>query len=212
MAASYTAAMNGGASLAALCVELAVYLDGREPWTDALTALAEASEFDPGDEVPPIELHLDALDGSVAVVAAVRDAASALRWRQNQSYSDTAFLPSYAYSELVGPSGHARHDRYAIGLLYLAPRTFYPAHAHPAEEAYHVLSGASEWWQGEPAGAASAGSAADASALRAPGARVLHPSGVMHAMRSGSRPLLALYIWRGDIGVAAQLAESTERL
>lgn len=212
MAASYTAAMNGGASLAALCVELAVYLDGREPWTDALTALAEASEFDPGDEVPPIELHLDALDGSAAVVAAVREAASALRWRQNQSYSDTAFLPSYAYSELVGPSGRARNDRYAIGLLYLAPGTFYPAHAHPAEEAYHVLSGASEWWQGEPAGAASAGSAADASALRAPGARVLHPSGVMHAMRSGSRPLLALYIWRGDIGVAAQLAESTERL
>ena len=212
MAASYTAAMNGGASLAALCAELAAYLDGREPWTDALTALAEASEFDPGDEAPPIALHLDALDGSAAIVAAVRDAARALRWRQNQSYTDTAFLRSYAYAELVGPSGHARHDRYAIGLLYLAPGTFYPAHAHPAEEAYHVLAGASEWWQGELAGAASASSAADASALRAPGDRVLHPSGVMHAMRSGSRPLLALYIWRGDIGVAAQLAESTERL
>jgi hypothetical protein len=31
-------------------------------------------------------------------------------------------------------------------------------------------------------------------------------------MRSGSTPLLALYIWRGELGVPARLADSADRL
>lgn len=210
--APYTSLVTRGAPIAALCADLAAYLQPLEPWSDAVRALARASEFEAGDGAAPIDLRLDDLEPSTPAVSAVRAAASSLRWRQNASYTDATFLRRYAYCELVGPVGHAVDHTYSVGLLYLAPGTFYPAHSHPAEEAYHVLAGDGEWWQGDAARSVAPTDAQDSTATRTPGMRVLHPSGVAHAMRSGSTPLLALYIWRGELGVPARLADSADRL
>lgn len=142
-----------------------------EPWAELVAAIA---------------------DGRLAeVIAAARDA---LCWRQNAHYSDAAFLERYRYCELMGPGGHSPHDTYSMGLLYLAPHTLYPGHAHPAEECYHILTHGSQW---------SAGGCAWQH--RAAGERVLHRSGVVHAMCTVDYPLLACYLWRGDLTAPAEL-------
>ena len=174
---------------------IAAYLALHEPWPGIGAAFAAAAPLavQPG---APIALALPALapaPATAAVVGAMQQAAPALRWQQNPTYHDPGFLQRYAYCELLGPAGIAVHPSLSAGLLYLAPGTDYPPHAHPAEEAYHLLAGRSTWQLGDaPPG------------WREPGARMLHPSGVAHAMRSGDSPLLALYVWRGEISAPAR--------
>jgi hypothetical protein len=174
----------------ALYDAIAAYLAEREPWPGIATAFAAAAPaaVQPG---APIALALAALEAgpsTAAVVDAVHAVAPALRWQQNPTYREPAFLRCYAYCELLGPAGIAVHPALSAGLLYLAPETDYPPHAHPAEEAYHLIAGRSAWQLGDAP-----------PCWREPGARMLHPSGVAHAMRSGASPLLALYLWRGEI-------------
>jgi hypothetical protein len=127
-----------------------------------------------------------------------------LSWTQNPNYRRSppspGFLDNYGYAVLAGPAegppALARHDRLAFGVLLLGPNTHYPQHHHPAAEVYIPLNEAEWWrgdgpWRGEP-----------------PGAVIHHPSNIPHATRTGVRPLLALYLWRGELGVFARLADS----
>ena len=83
-------------------------------------------------------------------------------------------------------------------MLLLGPGTHYPLHRHPAIELYVTLSGDGQWWR-------------DAGPWRSePPDRVIHhPSLVPHAMRAGTRPLLAAYVWQGDLGQHARLVGVT---
>ncbi len=178
----------------------ASYLRLAEPWSDAVEATeavcrSDASTWDRGGS-PLIALSVDELVGSERtqpLLDALRPRLLALPWRQNPTYTDESFLGRYAYCELVGPTGLAPHAKVSIGLLHLAPGAFYPSHAHPAEEAYHLLAGSSEWQSG-----------AGVMTRRSPGDRMEHPSGVSHAMRAGTTPMLALYVWRGDLVTPAR--------
>ncbi len=178
-----------------LYAAIATYLAEHERWPDVAAAFAAASPA-VTSAGSPITLALDSLvpaPATAAVVGALHATAYALRWQQNPTYRDEAFLQRYAYCELLGPVGIARHPALSAGLLYLAPGTDYPSHAHPAEEAYHLLAGRSAWQLGSTP-----------PSWREPGARMLHPGGVAHAMRSGESPLLALYLWRGEIAIPAR--------
>jgi mannose-6-phosphate isomerase-like protein (cupin superfamily) len=125
-----------------------------------------------------------------------------LAWRQNPNYSaavlGTHFLANYGYAEIVGRSGLASSDRLAAGLLLLGPETAYPPHAHPATEHYFVLSGSAFWGLGD-----------SPPTVRPPGSLIYHPSGIAHEMRTAKEPLLALYLWQGDLGTAASLVSQT---
>ena len=133
----------------------------------------------------------------------------ALRWTQNPNYRrqppDSAFLENYGYSVIAGPVMADRPEtarplmaaeHLAVGVLLLGPGTHYPAHHHPASEVYCIVSGDSEWsqgnahWRSEP-----------------PGAVIHHPPNLSHAMRAGAEPLLAVYLWRGDLATHARLLE-----
>ncbi len=180
----------------------ASYLRRAEPWSDAMHAMEAASGFDvdsanAGDR-SLIELSVDDLVGSErteSLLVAIRPRMPAMPWRQNPTYTDESFLGRYAYCELLGPAGAVKHATVSIGLLYLAPGTLYPPHVHPAEEAYHLLAGVSEWQAG-----------VEVLTRRGPGDRMEHPSGVPHMMCSGATPLLALYVWRGDLASPARLS------
>ncbi len=133
----------------------ASYLRLAEPWSAAVEAMDEASIFEVSipnvGSSPPIALSVDELIGDKSTepfLDALRPRMLAMPWRQNPTYTDESFLSRYAYCELVGPTGLVSHAKVSIGLLYLAPGTFYPPHAHPAEEAYHLLAGSSEWQAG----------------------------------------------------------------
>ena len=96
------------------------------------------------------------------------------------------FLNGHANATIVGSEGLEIRPDVWIGVSLMAPHMRYPDHRHPPEEVYVVLSGG-EWRQGsgewhEPG----------------IGGLVHNPPNIVHAMRSGESPLLALwFLWIG---------------
>jgi len=125
-----------------------------------------------------------------------------LSWTQNPNYRrhppDPSFLDNYGYAVIAGPvdgpPALAHASDVALGVLLLAPSTHYPLHAHPAVELYVTLTSDGEWWRNEGPWR-----------REAAGAVIHHVSGVPHAMRAGTTPLLAVYVWRGTLGTHARL-------
>ncbi|RVU35266.1 transcriptional regulator [Hwanghaeella grinnelliae] len=92
------------------------------------------------------------------------------------------FPDGHGNAIIVGPDGLAVSSELWIGVSLLAPGVRYPDHTHPPEELYLVLSpgdfrNAETQW-------------------RAPGVGGLfhNPPGIVHAMRSGDDPLLAVWM------------------
>ena len=74
-------------------------------------------------------------------------------------------------------------------LCLVAPGVRYPDHHHPPEEIYVVLT-PGEWRQQDMPWH-----------QPGPGGVVHNPPGIVHAMRAGAVPLLALwFLWLGDSG------------
>lgn len=122
------------------------------------------------------------------LVATLADHATALHWGQTYTADDfdRHFLDNYGWMELFGTRGHFENDKVAAGFLLLGPGVVYPDHHHVAEEIYIPLTGGTDWRMGEAPFRARRG-----------GEVIHHVSNVSHAMRTGSEPLLALYLWRG---------------
>jgi hypothetical protein len=151
----------------------------------------------------------DALDRPAANVsslcAALAALAPRLSWTQNPNYRRAApsadFLDNYGYAVLAGPADGppalACHDKLAFGVLMLGPRTHYPLHHHPAAEVYIPLNPA-KWWRGEGPWRE-----------QAPGTVIHHPPNIPHATRTGETPLLALYLWCGELATHARLTENS---
>src|SRR5436305_1786880 len=81
----------------------------------------------------------------------------------------------------------------ALGVLLLGPHAHYPLHAHPAVEIYYTLTAGDWWrepgpWRSEPVRTA-----------------IYHAPNVRHATGAGAVPLLAVYLWRGDLTTHAAL-------
>jgi mannose-6-phosphate isomerase-like protein (cupin superfamily) len=135
-------------------------------------------------------------------LAAIADAFASYergaQWRQNPNYTAAnigqRFLANYGYVELVGRGRPWESSELAVGFLLLGPRTHYPAHRHPAAEVYHAVSGVAAWRSGE-----------EPIVEHAVGSAIYHAPHIVHETRAGTEPLLALYCWTGDIGVAARL-------
>jgi quercetin dioxygenase-like cupin family protein len=113
---------------------------------------------------------------------ALRRLAPELVWRQ-RSNDDPVFAQSHANAALVGPEPHALEQRsdVRVGISLVAPGVTYPDHRHPPEEVYIVLS-EGEWRQ-------------ESGPWHAPGIGgiVYNPRDIVHAMRSGPSPLLAIW-------------------
>lgn len=96
-----------------------------------------------------------------------------------------------AFAELIGPEGPLLSKECRFGFYLQAPHCLYPLHSHAAEELYLVLSGAPEWrLEGGQSFVPSA-----------PGL-VHHLPWQRHEMRTRQTPLLALWVWLGDIRYA----------
>jgi quercetin dioxygenase-like cupin family protein len=141
------------------------------------------------------EAALRLCDGATAHLRAPLAAVGAsLHWRRNSAYANADFVDGYGYCELLGPTGHVRDARLALGLLLLAPGITYPWHAHPARETYAVVAGRAQWRQGDAPWR-----------VRSPGDRIEHASNEPHAMRTIDQPLLAAYVWHDHLDLPARL-------
>jgi quercetin dioxygenase-like cupin family protein len=144
----------------------------------------------------PVCRHLDRALERVASepgpVGALADAFASLRpqlgWktRSGAEAFGEPFLSGHANAMLVGEDGLEDRDDVRIGVSLLAPQIRYPNHRHPPEEVYVVMS-EGEWRQGD-------------GSWHEPGigGLVYNPPNIVHAMRSATQPLLALwFLWAG---------------
>ncbi|MFT5449627.1 MAG: quercetin dioxygenase-like cupin family protein [Gammaproteobacteria bacterium] len=117
-----------------------------------------------------------------------------LAWRRrlDRHTSDPNFPNAHASTIIIGDGGIELRDDVRIGVSLLAPNTFYPDHHHPPEEVYVVLTEGA-WRQGDGPWNE-----------RGPGTLVYNTPNVIHAMQSGSKPLLA--IWTLPMNDAAAAA------
>ena len=132
---------------------------------------------------------VQAIQAEVAsIVNGFRASTQYLQWGQTYAAEDfgAAFLEKYGWAEMIGQRGPIASDSIACGFLLLASGTAYPSHRHAAEEVYLPLTGPTFWKMGH-----------DRWENRPIGVPIYHRSGITHAMRTESVPLLALYLWRG---------------
>jgi mannose-6-phosphate isomerase-like protein (cupin superfamily) len=113
---------------------------------------------------------------------------AAFHWGQTYTPADfgQTFIENYGWLEVFGTRGHFDNDRVAGGLLVIGPGIIYPDHHHEAEEIYIPLTGGTEWRMAD-----------ESFRVRDAGEVIHHRSNVNHAMRTGTEPLLAFYLWRG---------------
>ena len=127
------------------------------------------------------------------LAAALRPIASELPWRYG--YAPRADAPglesAMAWAELIGPQAPIVSTKVSFGLTLIGPHSFYPPHRHPAVELYRIVVGEPQW------------TVATTTSAQSPGALIFHDSDVVHAMRTGAAPLLAIYSWTGDLNTAS---------
>ena len=94
----------------------------------------------------------------------------------------------HAFVELGGPGGMFSSQTIRFGLYFQSSETVYPIHFHAAEEFYFLLSGTADWKKGD-----------EPYTPRTPGTLIQHLSMQPHATNTHAEPLLALWLWTGDI-------------
>lgn len=149
----------------------------------------------------PVLRHLEraialaGLSPAAELAPALARCAPDLPWTRTASYlrspPNPQFLDQYAHAPLAGRAEGGPADA-VVGLLLLAPDTRYPLHHHPADELYLPLTQA-RWAhdrgqepEPEPAGVL-----------------LHHRPWQPHAMTTGDEPLLAVYVWTGDVTTAS---------
>lgn len=133
-----------------------------------------------------VERSYDAVDATDVnlqrLARAIQAIEPALQWSNAVAPGQPSFLAeAYAEAMIVGPGGLAESNAVEIGLSIMAPNTNYPDHKHPPEELYIALS-EGDWRQN-----------ADPWVTPGPGGLIHNPAGIVHAMRSGDKPLFAIW-------------------
>ena len=134
-----------------------------------------------------LETAIQGIPADHLLRGAVAHAAPSSPWEEASRGVPEFFSGGYAYAMLVDESQPADNVPVRIGLLLQQGNIAYPGHAHDAEEFYFILSGEAHW-------------RIDAREFAArPGDMIHHAPCAIHAMQTGSAPLLALWVWRGNL-------------
>ncbi len=124
-----------------------------------------------------------------ALLQSFRVLEPSLEWVTKSVHDDSAsqnFPTGHANAMIVGPKGLEDRCDLWLGVTLMAPHVRYPDHDHWPEETYLVLS-ESEFMQ--------AGNGWFAPGI---GGSFYNPPGIRHAMRSGDKPLFALWALLAD--------------
>jgi quercetin dioxygenase-like cupin family protein len=142
-------------------------------------------------EAPPVCAMLDQAlatamaSGSPAATVADRLAGLArnLAWsrRPGSETAAPAFRDGHANASIIAPGRVESAKDVMVGVSLMAPDLQYPDHRHPPAEVYYSLSPGS-WRQGDGPWV-----------TPGIGGLIYNPSNIVHAMRSSSAPLLAIW-------------------
>jgi mannose-6-phosphate isomerase-like protein (cupin superfamily) len=98
------------------------------------------------------------------------------------------FLPNFAATTIIGEGGPLSSDSILAGLSMQGRDTYYPPHAHYAEESYWIVGGDGDWKvDTKPWFAVQAGDS------------IYHRSGARHVMQTNEQPLLSLWLWTSHV-------------
>ena len=119
-----------------------------------------------------------------ALANCLQEIAGELPWYQRQEPALPDFMRGHANAFIIGPQGLEQRCDIVVGVSLLAPEIEYPDHNHPPEELYVVMSDG-DWRQ-------------NSNLWHTPGlgSLVFNPANITHSMRSGPKPLLAIWcLW-----------------
>ena len=164
--------------------------DAAERIFGALAASAGTIAPSEADPPPACRYLKAALDRArevtpiASLAAAFSDLVPELTWRRRPGAEahGERFRDGHANTEIVGPGALERRSDVLVGASLVAPGVRYIDHQHPPEEIYIVMS-EGEWYR-------------EGKGWYVPGAggTVYHPPNVVHAMRAGAVPLLAVWV------------------
>jgi mannose-6-phosphate isomerase-like protein (cupin superfamily) len=126
-----------------------------------------------------------------SLYTAARNAFGVVRWTEFYAEDNwsRSFLPHFANGEGIGKDGRLYNEEIILGLFIFGHNSHYPAHAHPAEEFYLILSGSAEWQIGTNTPYIN----------KKPGDIMIHQKNESHSFQTGKEPLFCVYGWRGEI-------------
>lgn len=125
------------------------------------------------------------------LAAALAPVARELAWTHGDRVLPSGFHMQRCFVELAGPDGMIPDPAIRFGFYLQQAGSFYASHSHEAVEHYLPVSGTALWQRGDGAFVA-----------RPPGELITHASFEPHAMRTLDEPLLALWIWTGNLSFA----------
>lgn len=135
-----------------------------------------------------------------SAIASIEDQ---LHWTQADNYSDDyldqpGFMANTAYAEIIGKKGFFRGSDFRLGLMLIGPRLHYRDHRHAAPELYWLLTGPIEYSRDR-------GDFAIVSTAET----IWHDPDVIHAMKTGDRPLLAVWAWTSNVDELSEVVHSS---
>jgi mannose-6-phosphate isomerase-like protein (cupin superfamily) len=116
-----------------------------------------------------------------------------LQWRTHsrdcEDEPDMAlFSGNYTSTCVIGEEGVLPSDKISAGFSLQGRDTYYPPHAHHAEESYWIIGGDGDWKVGTKPWFAVE-----------PGDSIYHESEARHAMQTNELPLLAVWLWTSHL-------------
>ncbi len=130
---------------------------------------------------------------SHAVANALMAVTDQLRWRASgKDPADgpdvAAFAPNFTAATVIGAGGLLPSDNVIAGVSLQHRDTYYPPHAHHAEESYWIIGGDGDWKVGKKPWFAVK-----------PGDSIYHESLARHAMQTNEQPLLTVWLWTSHL-------------
>jgi len=150
---------------------------------------------------PIVDTHLEATcansgqygSSSYMVAEALLAVTNQLKWRASLKNPEdgpdvVVFSRNFTAATIIGTGGLLPSDKVKAGFSLQARDTYYPPHAHHAEESYWIIGGDGDWKVGtQPWFAVE------------PGDSIYHESGTRHAMQTNEQPLLAVWLWTSHL-------------
>jgi len=130
---------------------------------------------------------------SHGLAAALSAVADQLAWRTSSKSNDDGpdvalLLRNFAVTTVIGEGGLLPSDKVYAGFSLQARDTYYPPHAHYAEESYWIIGGDGDWRVGTNPWFAVE-----------PGDSIYHESNARHVMQTNEQPLLTVWLWTSHL-------------
>jgi len=150
---------------------------------------------------PVVDKYLEATcafsgrDGSTSrsVAKALLAVSDQLAWRAYSTDHDNepdiaVFAPRFTATTIIGAGGLLPAEKVTAGFSLQGRDTYYPPHAHYAEESYWIIGGHGDWKVGtKPWFAVEAGDS------------IYHEPEARHAMQTNEEALLTIWLWTSHL-------------